>query len=126
MADYTAYMVTDMLKDVVTEGTGRAANIPGLPIAGKTGTTNVTNNLVQTTHGLLVIRQIIQSVFGPDIQKMIVLSRIRRIPQALFKNTMAEISKDIETQDFVKPNSVVELKIEKGSNPPALPSEFTP
>ena len=41
MADYTAYMVTDILKDVLKNGTGRTANIPHLPVAGKTGTTNV-------------------------------------------------------------------------------------
>src|SRR5690625_4923984 len=36
MSDYTAYMVTDMLKSVVREGTGTLANIPNLPMAGKT------------------------------------------------------------------------------------------
>lgn len=40
MHDYTAYMVTDMLRTVVHSGTGTTANIPGLDIAGKTGTTN--------------------------------------------------------------------------------------
>src|SRR5690625_4968744 len=40
MSDYTAYMVTDMLKTAITSGTGRTyANIPGLAVAGKTGTT---------------------------------------------------------------------------------------
>src|SRR5699024_12140702 len=39
MEDYTAYMVTDMLKTATTEGTGTNANIPGLDVAGKTGTT---------------------------------------------------------------------------------------
>src|SRR5699024_5622462 len=41
MSDYTAYMITDMLKSVVEEGTGQAANVPNLPVAGKTGTTNL-------------------------------------------------------------------------------------
>src|SRR5699024_8055337 len=41
MSDYTAYMITDMLKSVMDEGTGREANIPDLPVAGKTGTTNL-------------------------------------------------------------------------------------
>ncbi|MDR4948021.1 transglycosylase domain-containing protein [Neobacillus cucumis] len=40
MQDYTAYMVTDMLRTVVNEGTGKTANVPGLDVAGKTGTTN--------------------------------------------------------------------------------------
>src|SRR5699024_9661704 len=64
MSDYTAYMVTDMLKGVVERGTGTSANIP-------------------------------------------------------------ELSKDKETADFVKPDSVVELEIEKGSDPPALAGPLT-
>jgi len=40
MHDYTAYLVTDMLRTVVHSGTGTAANVPGLDVAGKTGTTN--------------------------------------------------------------------------------------
>ncbi|ULT55073.1 PBP1A family penicillin-binding protein [Neobacillus drentensis] len=40
MQDYTAYMVTDMLRSVVNTGTGTTANVPGLDVAGKTGTTN--------------------------------------------------------------------------------------
>src|SRR5699024_9673790 len=37
MSDYTAYMVTDMLKSVVQNGTGTNANISSLHMAGKTG-----------------------------------------------------------------------------------------
>ena len=40
MEDYTAYMVTDMLRTVVNDGTGKLVKVPGLDIAGKTGTTN--------------------------------------------------------------------------------------
>lgn len=40
MHDYTSYMVTDMLRTVVNAGTGKTANVPGLDVAGKTGTTN--------------------------------------------------------------------------------------
>ncbi|WP_045521060.1 transglycosylase domain-containing protein [Neobacillus niacini] len=40
MQDYTAYMVTDMLRTVVDAGTGTTANVPSLDVAGKTGTTN--------------------------------------------------------------------------------------
>src|SRR5699024_5303351 len=50
----------------------------------------------------------------------------RKVPQHLFKNIMTEISQGIDTADFVKPDSVVELAVEKGSNPPMLPSKYTP
>jgi penicillin-binding protein 1A len=38
-ADQT-YLMIDMLKDVVKKGTGRNANVRGIEVAGKTGTTN--------------------------------------------------------------------------------------
>ena len=37
-SESTAYMLTDMLKDVVERGTGTNAQIPGITVAGKTGT----------------------------------------------------------------------------------------
>ena len=44
IADFTtpeqAYLMTDILKDVVKRGTGRNARVKGLELAGKTGTTN--------------------------------------------------------------------------------------
>jgi penicillin-binding protein 1A len=40
MQQHTAYMITDMLRDVLDVGTGKMANVPGLDVAGKTGTTN--------------------------------------------------------------------------------------
>ncbi len=35
-----AYLMTDMLKDVIRRGTGRNAQVEGIELAGKTGTTN--------------------------------------------------------------------------------------
>lgn len=35
-----AYVITDMLQAVVKEGTGKSASLGGMPVAGKTGTTN--------------------------------------------------------------------------------------
>lgn len=40
MEDYTAFLITDMLRTVVDSGTGTQANLPKLDLAGKTGTTN--------------------------------------------------------------------------------------
>lgn len=127
MADYTAYMVTDILKDVLKNGTGRTANIPHLPVAGKTGTTNVegksgANNswfVGYTTNYTIGV----WAGYSKEHNRIIPDTRI---PQHLFRHTMTEISKDIETPDFKKPDSVVELPIIKGSNPPEIASENTP
>ena len=44
IADFTrpeqAYLMTDILRDVIARGTGRNAQVPGIELAGKTGTTN--------------------------------------------------------------------------------------
>lgn len=126
MADYTAYMITDMLKDVVTEGTGQTANIPSLPVAGKTGTTNLENKPGANNSWFVGYTTNYSIGVWTGYQENDRILENTKIPQELFRNTMAEISKDIETPDFEKPNSVVEVEIEKGSNPPALPSEHTP
>ena len=44
MKETTAYMMTDMLKSVITAGLGYNANISGLYHAGKTGTSNYADN----------------------------------------------------------------------------------
>jgi len=44
IADFTrpeqAYLMTDILKEVITRGTGKTAHVDGIELAGKTGTTN--------------------------------------------------------------------------------------
>ncbi|ALX47933.1 transglycosylase domain-containing protein [Lentibacillus amyloliquefaciens] len=126
MSESTAYMITDMLQTAISEGTGAQANVPGLPDAGKTGTT--THDEVEgspdswfsgyTTDYTISIWTGYDdnSVTLPDT----------KIPHALYKNTMSELSKDIDTPDFTQPDSVVEAEVEKGSRPAKKPSEYTP
>ena len=40
MSKETAYLITNMMEDVIRKGTGQAARVIDRPIAGKTGTTN--------------------------------------------------------------------------------------
>ncbi|HGS2586039.1 TPA: penicillin-binding protein PBP1A [Streptococcus pneumoniae] len=47
MKETTAYMMTDMMKTVLTYGTGRGAYLPWLPQAGKTGTSNYTDDEIE-------------------------------------------------------------------------------
>ena len=141
MSDYTAYMVTDMLRDVVgnkPDASGTAANVPGLDIAGKTGTTNYSaedfskynlpNTSVPdswfagyTTNYSIAIWSGYEKHFDP-----ITTWEERRLPQNLFKTIMQEISASVETASFKKPSTVVEATIEVGSNPLRLASNYTP
>ncbi|MFK3936324.1 PBP1A family penicillin-binding protein [Alkalihalobacillus sp. NPDC078783] len=139
MEDYTAYMITDMLKTVVSSGTGQIANVPGVPIAGKTGTTNFTKDQ-RDKHN-------IPSSGSPDSwfagystnytaavwtgfennTKGYYINRDRnenQIAQNIFKAVMQNVSTGIENPDFVKPDSVIERRVERGTE--KLPSSGTP
>src|SRR5699024_10476194 len=125
MSDYTAYMVTDMLKSVMSEGTGKLADVPGVPVAGKTGTTNRENvdGSPDSWFNGYTTDYTISIWTGYDNNDIPITNE--KIPHALFKNTMSYIS-DSGTSDFTKPDSVVESEVEKGSNPATLPSDYTP
>lgn len=134
MSDYTAYMITDMLKTAVKSGTGTRANVPSIPMAGKTGTTNLPDKDgspdswftgYSTAYTISVWTGGYETV-GEDGKKHRDVMPDTQISLDLFRNTMEELSKNIDTPDFEKPDSVVSVDVEKGSNPAALPSKYTP
>ncbi len=138
MSDYTAYMITDMLKTAVTNGTGGVANIPGLDMAGKTGTTNFSEDQIAslgipqggvpsvwfsgyTTNYTAAV----WSGFARNSENNYLGSQQeRQLSQQIFNAVMSEVSADIETPDFTMPNSVVRVGVERSTG--LLPSEFTP
>jgi penicillin-binding protein 1A len=138
MNDYTAFMVSDMLKSVVNSsyGTGGRANVPGLPLAGKTGTTNYTDEEIKEHN--IPARAVPDAWFagyttnytaaiwtGYESRKnYIAPGNDQRIAQLLFKHIMEYVSKDVETPDFTVPPTVQKVAIEKGTN--QLASEYTP
>ncbi|GAA0297373.1 penicillin-binding protein 1A [Gracilibacillus halotolerans] len=130
MEDYTAYMVTDMLKSVVQSGTGKSANISGLPMAGKTGTTNLDEKLGGGNPDVWFVgyttNYTISVWTGHDKATEVLDKDVKGIARQLYRETMTYISEGVETKDFEKPSSVVEVKVEKGTNPPKLPSDYTP
>src|SRR5690625_3170815 len=125
MSDYTAYMITDMLKGVLSSGTGTRANIPELPVAGKTGSTNPDGKSGVNNSWFAGYTTNYSIAIWTGYEKNDQIMETTQIPHELFTNTMRELSKDVETEDFIKPDSVVEVDVEKGSNPPALASPLT-
>ncbi|MDV2685545.1 PBP1A family penicillin-binding protein [Alkalihalophilus lindianensis] len=124
MNDYTAYMVTDMLKSVVEDGTGRHASIDGVPVAGKTGTTNFNEETKQKYN----IDEGVPDVWFagytsnytaavwtgyPRISEdtYIQTREDRQIAQHIFREVMTGMVNE-ETSDFTKPDSVQEIKVD--------------
>lgn len=129
MKDSTAYMVTDILRDVLSKGTGKRAAISGLDIAGKTGTTNFAdkNGAKDVWFSGYTTNYTVAVWAGyQDRSPMNHYEGERFVPQDLFKKVMGSISTGKETAQFKKPGSVEEAVIHYGSDPFALASASTP
>lgn len=141
MSDYTAFMITDMLQTVVEPGpghTGTAARVPGVTIAGKTGTTNFTAEEKQKYNiGRSGVRDAWFVGYSPqytaavwtgmgknDRNKIHLTYAEQQIAKLAFKKLLTHV--DDGSGSFKKPDSVVAVDIEKGSNPPVKASEYTP
>ncbi len=129
MKDSTAYMVTDMLRDVLTSGTGTRANIQGLDIAGKTGTTGFAEK--EGTKDLwfagYTTNYTIAAWAGYQKNDAMTKDEVeQKVPQLMFKNIMTTISADKETAKFKMPSSVEEVKIVYKSEPLLRASASTP
>jgi penicillin-binding protein 1A len=139
MNDYTAYMISDMLKSVVDEGTGTDAKIPGLPVAGKTGTTNHDADTIQQqgfpTSGIVkdawfagYTTEYSMAVWTgynkPNAHYLDSSKGEDDTSKLIFKEIMSQVSEGINTADFQKPDSVVEVGVEKSTG--LLPSDYTP
>ncbi|WP_051359355.1 PBP1A family penicillin-binding protein [Paucisalibacillus globulus] len=128
MSDYTAYMMSDMLKTALSQGSsGGPARISGLPVAAKTGTTNLKD--VEGSKDSWIAGYTTNYTtaiwVGYDEGKR-TMNDEKYMAHSLFKQLMTKLHEGIETPDFKRPDTVVEVAVEKGSNPAALPSEFTP
>ncbi|WP_427392297.1 PBP1A family penicillin-binding protein [Geobacillus icigianus] len=136
MHDYTAYMITDMLKSVIRSGTGQSAYVPGLEMAGKTGTTNygkdgskfgLSKDDVPDSWIIGYTPNYTTAVwvgFSKKSETAFLTDREQRIPKLLLKDIMSHI--DDGSGKFQQPSSVVKLPIKKGTNPPKLADKYTP
>ncbi|MEC1472898.1 PBP1A family penicillin-binding protein [Bacillus haynesii] len=134
MSDYTAFMMTDMLQTAVQTGTGRAAQVPGVTVAGKTGTTNfeeadikkygINPKGARDSWFVGYTPQYTAAVWtGKSGHNSLSMSE-QQVAKLLFKKLIAKV--DNGSGSFEKPDSVVEATVLKGSNPPVLASSNTP
>lgn len=139
MSDSTAFMITDSLRSAVTYGLSSAANVYGVNVAAKTGTTNYPeDHLRNNGYPLDIVSD--SWIVGYDPEYSIglwygypELDRTYNLKQSvsvvergrLFR-AVGDVVFTKNYQEFKVPSSVVKVAIEAGSNPIALPSEDTP
>lgn len=141
MKDSTAYMITDMLKDTVNLGSNQnLVPIEGVPQAGKTGTTNYTDeekakynipkdgvpdswfNGYSSNYSIAV-----WVGYDKKYEDGNYLStNSQQLPRKIYRSLMSYVSQSVENTDWKKPASVVEVAVEAGSNPAKLPGPNTP
>ncbi|KMY50574.1 penicillin-binding protein 1A [Peribacillus loiseleuriae] len=139
MKESTAFMISDMLKGVIDEsyGTGRLAKVSGLPMAGKTGSSNFPADIKRKynipAEGIpdswmtaYTTNYTVAAWIGYDDPKEYLGKDSQRIPKYMVKNLMEHVHKGVKIEDFKQPKNVVKLGILKGSNPAVKASDFTP
>ncbi|MBU5360644.1 PBP1A family penicillin-binding protein [Enterococcus raffinosus] len=134
MEPYTAYMITDMLKDVITKGTGTYAQIPNLFQAGKTGTSNYTDDeLAKIPHYGSISPDVMFTGYTPHYSLSIwagydkrltpITTQSENIAQDVYREMMSYVSQNVSNEDWVMPNDVLrignELYVKGASSVPA-------
>ncbi|HDR7637852.1 PBP1A family penicillin-binding protein [Bacillus wiedmannii] len=126
MHDYTAYMVTDVLRDVVrpgSGGTGPTAYVPGIDVAGKTGTQNFDESVIKK-YGIPAdanrdswfagyspqYTMAVWTGYEKDSSENYIGDRSTRIAQQMFQVMMSKFATD--KSRFERPSSVQELNDE--------------
>lgn len=140
MSEATAYMMTDMLKDVISGGTAFNAKIPGLIQAGKTGTSNYTDSdmaHLKVTSSLGVApdstfvgytpNYVVSVWTGYKDRMMPVLYNDYGIASSVYREMIQYLSKNVSNIDWKQPNTVIRVGKElyvKGKSTP-LPTVST-
>ncbi|MBP2057085.1 penicillin-binding protein 1A [Lactobacillus colini] len=127
MKESTAYMITDMLKGVFTNGTGKSAKVDGLYEAGKTGTVKYSDeDLVKYPQyanspkdAWFVGYTKLYSIgiwTGYDNLKDGTPSGVGETSaQILYKKMMSYLMQDQKNEDWQQPSSVVKRRIVNGT-----------
>lgn len=103
MSEQTAYLLTDVLRSVVTSGTGTAGNLGKMPAACKTG---MTNDDKDRWFAGFTPYYTAACWYGYD-KKMVIDKRGPYPPVILWKNVMKKLTEGMPVKQFDSPTGVV-------------------
>ncbi|HHY91016.1 MAG TPA: transglycosylase, partial [Clostridiales bacterium] len=118
VGDDVAFIMTDMMRSVITSGTGQRANLGAMPAAGKTGTTS--NNYDAWFVGYTPY-YVCGVWIGNDVQ--IQLSSGSGASAGLWKTIMSSVHAGLPVKNFQKPDNVISLAVDTKSG--KLPTELS-
>lgn len=125
MSEETAYLMTDMMKSVMEVGYGLNASVTGVPMAGKTGTSNYTDTemesiiaaIPEAAYNTMVVpdenfvgysSQYAMAVWTGYTNRMTpILDNGMRIASDVYHNMMTFMHSDYTATDWEVPNGVV-------------------
>lgn len=103
----TAFLLTSAMEDVVKQGTGTACQLDNMPVAGKTGTTEVYNDLWFVGYTPYYTCAVWS---GYDNNEKLP-DYARNFHKALWKKVMTRIHEGLPSKEFEKPASVEKLSV---------------
>ncbi|HEM6219717.1 TPA: PBP1A family penicillin-binding protein [Streptococcus suis] len=130
MTEETAFMMTNIMKSVMTSGYGLNASVRGIPMAGKTGTSNYTDsetttilsNIPEANYSSIVVpdenfvgysNQYAMAVWTGYTNRMTpVLDNGMRVASDVYRSMMTYMHSDYSATDWEMPSGLVQY----GSN----------
>lgn len=141
MKDSTAYMITDILKDSFTKGLATDIHIPGLPQAGKTGSSNYTQEQKDAMNASYedIIPDSWMIGYSTDYSVAVwtgyddpfkeghgVSFVEQKYAKKIYYHMMKYLVNQSSLSNWEQPASVISATIEAGSQPLSLPGPNTP
>ena len=102
-----AYIMSDILRTTVTNGIAGTAQIPNMPTAGKTGTTQDKSDAWFVGYTPYYAAGIWIGNDSPQIK----LSKSSSIAAELWKIVMTQVHEGLEPKDFQRPDNIITLSI---------------
>ena len=114
LKETTAWLLTSAMEDVMTSGTGTAANFSGVAVAGKSGTTTKNKDTVFAGYTPYYTAVIWGGYDDNTPQSYTTYSKV------IWKAVMSRIHEGLEYKDFVKPDGIVTASVCKKSGKLAI------